>query len=208
MVQAWLIFSAVSVFAGTVGERIIQKPGVGRYINWGKAGILTWRDRLITATRRFWPSLRSSAKTLGFSPRTKRMFADLMKGFDSGPGKTEEDMKVLLTKVLSNRPGFDKVNAVKNHRVYLIDRDIIGGPRWVIGHIYFAKCMRDIKEISGGQQQKVLIARALAQKANILLLDEPTSNLDIRHQLEVMPPSKAGWVSFPYMLMTHTIPSP
>jgi len=69
------------------------------------------------------------------------MFADLMKGFDSGPGKTEEDMKVLLTKVLSNRPGFEKVNAVKNQRVYLIDRDIIGGPRWVIGHIYFAKCM-------------------------------------------------------------------
>ncbi|WP_048121123.1 LysE family translocator [Methanosarcina vacuolata] len=42
MVQAWLIFSAVSVFAGTVGERIIQKPGVGRYINWGKAGIFTF----------------------------------------------------------------------------------------------------------------------------------------------------------------------
>ncbi|WP_048156394.1 LysE family translocator [Methanosarcina sp. Kolksee] len=42
MVQAWLIFSAVSVFAGTVGERIIEKPGVGRYINWGKAGIFTF----------------------------------------------------------------------------------------------------------------------------------------------------------------------
>ncbi|HPS89417.1 MAG TPA: ABC transporter substrate-binding protein [Methanosarcina vacuolata] len=69
------------------------------------------------------------------------MFADLMKGFDSGPGKTEGDMKVLLTKVLSNRPGFEQVNAVKNNRVYLIDRDIIGGPRWVIGRIYFAKCM-------------------------------------------------------------------
>lgn len=69
------------------------------------------------------------------------IFADLMKGFDSGPGKTEEDMENLLTKVLSDRPGFEKVNAVKNQKVYLIDRDIIGGPRWVIGHIFFAKCM-------------------------------------------------------------------
>ncbi|WP_440944812.1 ABC transporter substrate-binding protein [Methanosarcina sp. T3] len=69
------------------------------------------------------------------------MFADLMNGYDSGPGKTEEDMKNLLAKVLSDRPGFEKVNAVKNNHVYLIDRDVIGGPRWVIGRIYFAKCM-------------------------------------------------------------------
>lgn len=46
--------------------------------------------------------------------------------------------------------------------------------------------MRDFSEISGGQKQKVLIARALCQEADVLLLDEPTSNLDMRHQLEVM----------------------
>lgn len=46
--------------------------------------------------------------------------------------------------------------------------------------------LRKINQLSGGQRQKVYLGRALAQKTPMLLLDEPTANLDPKYQLEVM----------------------
>jgi len=41
-------------------------------------------------------------------------------------------------------------------------------------------------EMSGGQKQRVHIGRAMAQNADVLLLDEPISSLDLKHQIEVL----------------------
>ncbi len=64
------------------------------------------------------------------------------------------------------------------------DKDVI---RWAI-HITAMEAFRDrpVDQLSGGQRQRAWIAMALAQQTEILFLDEPTTFLDMAHQLEVL----------------------
>ncbi len=46
--------------------------------------------------------------------------------------------------------------------------------------------IRNFLEISDGQRQRILLARAICQEPEVMILDEPTSYLDIRHKLELL----------------------
>ena len=63
------------------------------------------------------------------------------------------------------------------------DLDIVYDTLRMLGISHLA--MRPFNELSAGQHQKVMLARGLVQESEILVLDEPTANLDIRHQVFV-----------------------
>lgn len=64
------------------------------------------------------------------------------------------------------------------------DRDVVHSVLGELDLTGFAD--RDLTSLSGGEQQRAVLARALAQEAPVLLLDEPTSALDVGHQQQVL----------------------
>ncbi len=54
---------------------------------------------------------------------------------------------------------------------------------------------RQLDRLSGGERQRVILARALAQQAGIILLDEPSASLDLRHRLSMMETLRAEAVN-------------
>jgi iron complex transport system ATP-binding protein len=67
--------------------------------------------------------------------------------------------------------------SLKDYRIALDNLERVG-----IKHLAY----RSYNELSGGEKQLVLLARALTQEAEILLFDEPTSHLDFKHQHSIM----------------------
>ena len=107
-------------------------------------------------------SLKELSKTIGFVPATS----------------SDNFSMTVIDTVLMGRHPHQKVGSEKNdmHIVYRVLDDL------KITHL----ALRNYNELSAGQHQKVSIARGLAQEPDILILDEPTANLDVRHQVQVI----------------------
>ena len=82
--------------------------------------------------------------------------------------------------VLMGRSPHKRILDRDNANDYEIARHSLG----IVGMADYAE--RSFSSLSGGEQQRVILARALTQQAECMILDEPTNHLDIKYQLQIM----------------------
>lgn len=136
----------------------------------GKSTLLKCLDRILRPHRGVVLLDRSEIHRLSRNEIAKRM------GYV--PQRYEQEALTVFDAVLLGRKPYIKWGPT------LRDLKIVENVLHVMGLSDYA--LRPVKTLSGGQAQKVVLARAFAQEPRVLLLDEPTSNLDVRNQLEVM----------------------
>ncbi len=110
---------------------------------------------------------------MGFRELAKRI-AVVSQSFETGFMSVEEF--VLLGRI----PHFERFQFLETKE----DLEIVRKCMALTGALKFKD--QPISEISGGERQLALIARALAQEPGLLLLDEPTTHLDIAHQVGIL----------------------